>query len=240
MLQSINQVHCKRIDPVWQEKAPTHLEGTCIWKIKRLENYADANGILSQDEQTKALRFHRSKDRDSFICRRTALRILLSQYIKLPPAEIEFNLGQNKKPELRSPANLSFNVSHSEEMILIAISDKAVGIDIEYIRPEFNFREVLNHSFSEQEIRFINESKEQTNCFFELWTRKEALTKASSKGLDDELRDIPVLDGWHNLNKKTGLNNSLQLNSFSIDHEYAASIAFVDKQNLSFFDFKFL
>lgn len=236
---SINRIYCKKISPVWQKQASSLLKGTNIWRINVLKNYADTGHILSMDEQTKALRFRHSKDRDRFICRRTALRILLSKYTNRPAVEIEFSIGKNKKPELKHHANLYFNVSHSEEMVLIAISDKAVGVDIEYVKPEFNFREMLNHSFNEQEIKFINDSKEQTASFFELWTRKEALTKASSKGLDDDLRNIPSLDGWHSTNNEIGLDSNWQLNSFSINQEYAASIACIADQNLNYFDFKF-
>lgn len=219
---------------------PTLLKGTNIWKIKALQNFANTDNILNKEEQAKASRFLHSKDRDSFVCRRTALRILLSRFTGLPAVDIEFILGKNKKPALKNHTNLYFNVSHSEELILIAISDKAVGVDIEHIKPEFDFAEVLKHAFNEQEIKFINDSKEPTVCSFELWTRKEALTKASSKGLDDDLKNIPSLDGWHNLNKEIiALKGEWQLNSFSINQEYVAAIACKADQNLKFFDFKF-
>lgn len=237
---SIKRIYCKNISPVWQNESPTLLKDTNIWKIKVLKNYADTGNILNKDEQVKSLRFRHAKNRDSFICRRTALRILLSRYTNLPANEIEFISGNNKKPELKNYPKLCFNVSHSEDLILIAISQTAVGIDIEHIKPEFNFTEVLNHSFSEKEIKFINNSKEQTDCFFELWTRKEALTKASSKGLDNDLKNIPSLEGWHNIDKEIiRLDGNWQLNSFHINHDYAASIACTADQNLNFYDFKF-
>ena len=216
---------------------PSIFNGTSIWKVKAIENYSD---ILSNDEQAKALRFLHSKDKDSFICRRTALRILLGRYTGLEPAEIEFIPGKNKKPELKNHANIYFNVSHSEELILIAISDKSIGVDIEHIKPELNSAEVLKYAFNEQEITFINDSKQPADSFFELWTRKEALTKASSKGLDDDLCKIPSLDGEHKLNKEIiALEGDWQLNSFKIDKEYIASIACRANQKLSFFSFEF-
>lgn len=197
--------------------------------------------LLSNDEILKASRFLHSKDRASFVSRRAALRILLSRYTDIPPSEIEFISGKNKKPGLKSELNkIRFNVSHSSELILIAISDTEIGVDIERIETGFNYSDILEHSFSEQEINQIEQAADSRDYFFRLWTRKEALTKASSKGLDDELRNIPCLDGWHNINEELiGLNGNWQLNSFNIDHEYTSSIAFQIEKKLNFLYFEF-
>ena len=203
------------------------------------DSHAIPENILSAEEKLKASRFLHDKDRDSYTSRRTALRILLSRYIDIPAAEIEFIAGVNKKPEIKAELNsIQFNLSHSGDQILIAISDTAVGIDIERIDPDFNFTDILKHSFSEQEIEYIEHADNSRKLFFELWTRKEALAKASSKGLDDDLSKIPCLDGSYTLSTELiGLDGIWHTKSFSIDKEYECSITCLTDQKLNFMNF---
>lgn len=239
---STTRIFCDQIDPVWQNgtlsRSGKHAD---IWKINVQNCNSVPENILSNEELLKASRFLHIKDRVGFICRRTALRILLSRYTDIPPSAIEFIAGKNKKPELSSESNkIRFNVSHSGELILIAISDTEIGVDIERIETCFKYSDILKHSFSEQEISQIELAADSRELFFRLWTRKEALTKASSKGLDDELKDIPCLDGCHTINEKLiGLDGFWQLNSFSIDREYAGSIACLADIKLNYLNFEF-
>lgn len=239
----MSQIFCEQTDPKWQKEFIRRADNQVdIWKVNVQENYSlIPDNILNKEEVLKAARFLHSKDRESFISRRTALRILLSRYTEIPASEIEFIAGKNKKPELRSELNkIRFNVSHSGELILIAISDTAIGVDIERIETSFNYSDILRHSFSEQEINQIEQEADSRDFFFRLWTRKEALAKASSKGLDDELRDIPCLDGLHNIEEELiGLSGNLQLQSFNIDHVYIGSIACQAETKLNFFNFEF-
>ncbi len=239
---STARIFCKHIEPAWQKKTFSPSEKQVdIWKISVQDYNLLPENILSKDELLKAARFLHSKDRASFVCRRAALRILLSRYTDIPPSGIEFIAGKNKKPELKSELNkIWFNVSHSGELILIAISDTEIGVDIERIETSFNYSDILRHSFSEQEINQIEQAADSRDFFFRLWTRKEALTKASSRGLDDELSNIPCLDGWHSINEELiGLNGNWQLNSFDIDHKYTGSIAFQAGNKLNFLYFEF-
>ncbi len=239
---STTLIFCEQISPTWQKGFLNYSEKQVdIWKIN-VQNYNPIpENILSKDEVLKASRFLHSKDRDSFISRRTALRILLSRYTDIPASEIEFIAGKNKKPELKSESRrIRFNVSHSAELILIAISDTEIGVDIERIETSFNYSDILKHSFNEQEINQIEKAADGRELFFRLWTRKEALTKASSKGLDDELRDIPSIDGWHSVNEELiGLNGNWQLKSFNIDQQYLGSIACQADKKLNYLNFEF-
>jgi len=239
---STTRIFCEQVDPQWQNGTLIRSEKQVdIWKIGVHEFNLIPENVLSKDELLKASRFLHSKDRASFVSRRTALRILLSRYSGISPSEIEFIAGKNKKPELRSELNkIRFNVSHSAELILIAISDTEIGVDIERIETSFNYSDILKHSFSELEINQIEQSADPRELFFRLWTRKEALTKASSRGLDDELRNIPSLDGWHSVNEELiGLNGNWQLKSFSIDQEYMGSITCQAEKKLNFLYFEF-
>ncbi|ASU33869.1 hypothetical protein MuYL_1975 [Mucilaginibacter xinganensis] len=61
------------------------------------------------------------------------------------PAAIQFSAGKNNKPQVKNipPLKLEYNMSHSADAILLAVSDSAIGADIEFINQSFGFNEVL-------------------------------------------------------------------------------------------------
>lgn len=82
---------------------------------------------------------------------------------------------------------------HGDEMIVIAISDKPVGLDIERIR-KADFR-IAKRFFSEMENKYINEStSKQNERFFEIWTKKEAYAKYNGSGLLKCLSSLDVIE----------------------------------------------
>ncbi|MFA6945122.1 MAG: 4'-phosphopantetheinyl transferase superfamily protein [Pedobacter sp.] len=236
------RIYCNQINPLWKHRDVIHsAQTTDVWRINVRDSHAIPENILSTEERLKASRFLHNKDRDSYTSRRAALRILLSRYLDIPAPEIEFITGVNKKPEIKAQlSSIQFNLSHSGDQILIAISDKAVGVDIERIDPDFNFSDILKHSFSEQEIEYMEQKGNRRELFFKLWTRKEALTKASSKGLDDDLSKIPCLDGsYTSRTELIGLEGTWNTSSFSINKEYECTIACLAGQKLNFLNFDF-
>jgi len=55
--------------------------------------------------------------------------------------------------DAKTTQGLRFNLSHSNELALIAISrDREVGVDVEYMRADFITDEVATHFFSAAEV----------------------------------------------------------------------------------------
>jgi 4'-phosphopantetheinyl transferase len=213
-----------------------------IWKIGVSSNISlidDFLIMLTPDEITRANRFYQLKDRNRFIVSRGALRLILGKYLNQSSSNVEFGIGENSKPYIKSgnPLNLQYNLSHSGDGILLAVSNSAIGADIEFINQSFGFNEVLDDNFSIDEINYINEEN-SVDRFFRLWTRKEALTKATAQGLDGDLRLIPGLDGTHVIQPGIIASNANWLiKTFALNNQYIASIAsapFVNK--ISFWD----
>ena len=61
-------------------------------------------------------------------------RRMISKYCKVVPEDIYFETGCYGKPNLKH-LNVEFNISHSEEVVVCAISEKPFSIDVEIIRP---------------------------------------------------------------------------------------------------------
>jgi 4'-phosphopantetheinyl transferase len=172
-----------------------------IWRVC-LDRWAqpeqDLRGILTLDEVARASRFHFEKDRGRYLRGRATLRILLGRYLETPPAEIRFQYENHGKPEIALPhdsCNLRFNVSDSGGLALIAVgSGRAIGVDIEKVRPLPDFLDIARHFFSAREVQAIlavSEDKRQ-EAFFACWTRKEAFLKATGIGLTYPLSGFSV------------------------------------------------
>jgi 4'-phosphopantetheinyl transferase len=181
-----------------------------------------ADSLLNEAEHKRAKSYYQQKDRERFIVSRVALRQLLGKYLNQLPQDIVFTIGKNKKPFIQNASHpIHYNVTHSGDKILIAISDHEVGIDVEHIQPDFDFEEIIPTCFSTAEAVYIRLSNNPCHTFYLLWTRKEALLKATAKGIDDDLIAIPSLDGKHQL---VFTNDDWDVKGFEVGEGYVGSV----------------
>ena len=154
--------------------------------------------VLSEDEQARAGRFYFQKDREHFIIARGLLRAILGRYLKLDPSQLQFRYTPHGKPFLDIETDrdeLRFNVSHSHGIALYAITlKKELGVDVEWIRPDFANEQIAEHFFSHREVAALRAlpASKQTEAFFNCWTRKEAYIKARGEGLSLPLDQFNV------------------------------------------------
>jgi 4'-phosphopantetheinyl transferase len=153
---------------------------------------------LSGDERARAGRFHFERDRRRFICARAALRSILGLYLEIKPEKIEFCYSKYGKPDIfgaKGENLLYFNLSHSHELALLAVSRRwRVGIDIEHVRSIPDAEQIAERFFSAAEnveFRALPSSKREES-FLNCWTRKEAFIKAIGEGLSRPLDRFDV------------------------------------------------
>lgn len=169
---------------VWHVDIPTGLMDW--WAVDQ---------YLSEDERLRAARFVQYGDRLRFAVTRAALRSLLSTRVGEAPDALRFSLGQFGKPVLDGHPKISFNVTHSGQHALIALSNsRRLGIDIEVIEPSFCWQELLDLVCTSVERQTIvsTSRNSQRQLFFRCWTAKEALLKATGVGLADGLQGITL------------------------------------------------
>ena len=81
------------------------------------------------------------------------------------------------------------SLSHKDRILVVALSDKSVGVDIESIVSKDSHIKIAARYFTSNEMDYIN-SEER---FFRLWTRKEALGKLLGVGLNSETIAVDVI-----------------------------------------------
>jgi len=191
-----------------------------------IELTKDLVHYLNPEEQIRFERYFKEKDRNLFVICRAILKFVLAAHTKLDVNNINLDYHINKKPYLASHPWLNFNVSHSENFAVIAISQSHVGIDIEYIAQDFNFTDLMPDIFNDDEILDIQNAANKEYAFYSSWTRKEAFVKALGKGIDDDFKNIPCLNGHHGIDSallKTTEN--WQVYGFDLAENYLGAIA---------------
>lgn len=87
-----------------------------------------------------------------------------------------------------------FNISHKRDTVVCAVSDKNIGIDIEYIADIKPRKEYM--LMSGEEAEFINASPENRNeRYFTIFTMKEAFVKMKGARLKDAAKINTVESG---------------------------------------------
>lgn len=161
-----------------------------VFKINASDFFKKINpiGILSAEELAKADRFLHQQSRENYTVRKYFLRKLLSHFLSIPHEALVFQLKDNKKPMIDG---LFFNVSHSKDLITIAFSKSTIGVDIEYVDPYFQYNEVVDLCFSAEEKAMVENAAMPILPFYLLWTRKEAIVKATGEGIVEQLQEVP-------------------------------------------------
>jgi len=152
---------------------------------------------LSADELARAARFHFPRDRARFIAAHAIVRNILGGYLNASPAMLEFSSNEYGKPALAGNWRdaLSFNLSHSGELVVIALTrGREVGVDVEEYVPNRADASVAEHFFSPSEVARLHALPEsiRPRAFFNCWTRKEAYIKARGMGLSIPLDSFDV------------------------------------------------
>jgi 4'-phosphopantetheinyl transferase len=191
---------------------------------------------LSADEIARADSFYFERDRRSFVAARGILRTTIANYLATPPSALRFSYNEFGKPHLegsREVCDLSFNVSHSGGLALIAIAlARDVGVDIEVIDESVRTDEVAKHFFSASEVAALARLPQslRTSGFFNCWTRKEAYIKARGMGLSIPLDsfDVTLIPGEPAALMRTEDSldvSNWKIENLEIDSRYAGAIA---------------
>lgn len=205
----------------WQQ-APRELtlpsDELHLWRVALTGASDHWQSTLSKDEQTRAERLRFARDRDQFVITRGTLRALLAQYLNVAPTSLQFGYEATGKPYLMTAAGarspLGFNVSHTHGLALLALAwHRELGVDVEQVRADLAEETTAQQFLSLSELQAFRRLPRslQTTAFFNSWTCKEAVLKATGAGfslapqtmavtLDEDAEphgmEVPAGDTW--------------------------------------------
>ncbi|MDB5098781.1 MAG: phosphopantetheinyl transferase [Cyanobacteria bacterium RYN_339] len=136
---------------------------------------------LAPEEEARRDRFVFPVHRHRFARGRGLLRQVLARELAIAPEAVAFTYNAYGRPTVEG---LAFNVSHAENQLMIAVAAHNLGVDIEAVRLLDDQRGVARTAFSAAELDawLALSENERPQAFYRLWTRKEAVMKASGLG----------------------------------------------------------
>src|SRR5438874_12407129 len=160
----------------------------CASRAARLEH------VLSAAENARAARFRFERDRQRFVVGRALYRGVLARYAGVSPAALPLTSVFGEKPGCEI-APCAHNLSHAHELGLLAVAASGeLGVDVDFIERQVDLRTIAPSALTPREHAAWKalSSHEQRPAFFSVWTRKEAVLKATGDRKAFEFREFEV------------------------------------------------
>ena len=156
------------------------------------EEYEQWYSLMSFKKKQRVDRLRFMDDKKRTVAGEMLARKAIAEWCHVSEEDIKFGLSEYGKP-FAIGLDVEFNISHSGDLVVCAVDNKPVGIDIERIRPmDLN---LIQPICMEKEIEYIlvDNLRENIFCkitndsvlsrFFEAWTLKEAYGKLMGTGI---------------------------------------------------------
>jgi 4'-phosphopantetheinyl transferase len=194
-------------------------DGVHIWRAALDEAGWPGAERLPPAERERAASFLRGGACRRWVAARWALRRVLAEYLDEPAAEIELEQGENGKPRLRDGDGIEFNLSHSGDLALVAVTEGCeVGVDVETLAPGRDFVALAERAFGPEEAAAVRDASpsQRAGVFYTAWVRHEARLKCFGHGFA-EMRQ--------RFSTSAGESCGLAVESIDVAPGYAAAVA---------------
>ncbi len=168
--------------------------GTLGHDGRRSDFYYD---LLDREERLTADAMHRPLVRERYLEVRARLRLKLAEYSGQDARTIVLAKTEHGKPYLPDYPELNFNLSHSKDELLLAVTTgRQLGVDVETIRWRSGLSGIARKCFAESELRYwlALPKEQQAAAFFRFWTAKEAFVKATGRGIALGLNKVVIAE----------------------------------------------
>jgi 4'-phosphopantetheinyl transferase len=189
-----------------------------------------AYDAVPKDRQAKIDFFRFEKDKKLSAGAYLLLKkLLLEENITNPLFKIE----KYGKAYISNFENIYFNLSHSGKMVLCAISDREVGVDIEYSGPEIDLN-IAKLYFYNGEYESIMNSQNPADEFFKYWVLKESYMKYTGLGMNLKLDSFEIKIGDEIKLKND--DEGLKFNLFNVENYKIGIASHYEVSNLIEYD----
>lgn len=145
----------------------------------KLSDLSDFYGYLSAERKVKIRKFRFEKDKVLSCFSELLVRYAVAENTMIDFQDVSFKRALTGKPFIENNP-LRYNLSHSGDYVICAISQREVGIDIE--KRERIDLEIAEH-FHEKEFQDIMSQKDSLAVFYDYWCLKESYLKYTGMGL---------------------------------------------------------
>jgi len=158
-------------------------------------------------------------------------RSVLSEKLHLDLYEIMIDYGKNGKPFYNSTSGPHFNISHSGNWSVCAVSALPVGVDVEMSQPID--LDIARDCFTEKEFKTmtcIADKAEQLDYFYTIWTIKESYLKAIGAGFSIAPDSFGASMNNHQILLTGDVERGYSLKQYDFDNGYKLCACSLDTQ----------
>jgi 4'-phosphopantetheinyl transferase len=194
---TLNQTHEKSATPA--EASPIlSAAAVHLWwfSLRPTDCLETAIALLSHDEQQRGGRLRHPLAAQRFYLGRAMLRIILGEYLHLPPQHLQFAYTSNGKPYVPEARHIAFSLAHAGEVGLLAIAcQRRVGVDVELTNRPTNWQHLARRCLPAPAYQAFQALPDQLQAMSWLWVCHEAFLKARGEA---SLRRLLRIDlPWH-------------------------------------------
>lgn len=180
-----------------------------VWWARRRDAAARHAELLDEAERQRLAAYRREEDRERFLVGCALAKTVLADYTGQRPADVRFDracgeCGQPHGKPVFKGGDLEHSVSHSGDLVVVAVARAPVGVDVEQLDgrsrplggdggPQALAQVVL--ASEEQAALAAVSPPDRARAFLVAWTRKEAVTKATGDGLRIPFSEVIVARG---------------------------------------------
>ncbi|HEY5588720.1 MAG TPA: 4'-phosphopantetheinyl transferase superfamily protein [Candidatus Paceibacterota bacterium] len=153
--------------------------------------YAYLLSLISLKKQHKISKFKFAVNKKLSLFSDILVQYIACQILNVTTNDLHFANNEYGKPYLVGYPNFHYNISHTINAIVVGVSNKPIGVDIEKIKQ--SDLKIAKRFFTDNEINYtLSDTKRYDKLFYEIWTRKEAYIKWDGRGLSIPLKSFDV------------------------------------------------
>ncbi|ASR38159.1 4'-phosphopantetheinyl transferase [Prauserella marina] len=170
-----------------------------VWWARPLPGTDALTALLTSAERERYETYRREEDSRRFLTGRVLAKTAAGDRLGLPASSVEFDAtcedcGKQHGPPRVVGGGVALSISHSGDRVGVAVtSGEPVGLDVETTKRNADDA-LLEYALNERETAELAglSADERAAAFFVYWTRKEAVMKATGRGLRIPLRSLTI------------------------------------------------
>jgi 4'-phosphopantetheinyl transferase len=186
--------------PVWNTPGDGQIDDghVHVWMSRQSHDLeSPVPSGLSEAELQQCSTYRFSDDQLRCRARRGLLRRVLARYLEIASRDVNLCARPGGKPQRGggAPSNLTFSVSSSKGIVLVAIAaGMEVGVDVEALHELPELSQLAKLALGDDELHELQQISPQDmrRWFLQRWTVKEAILKASGEGLRLDPRQVAI------------------------------------------------
>ncbi|NES30238.1 4'-phosphopantetheinyl transferase superfamily protein [Micromonospora terminaliae] len=190
-----------------------------VWCVDPTDAPDWCEELLSEPERARAESFHTVVARRQFAAATALLKVAVAGWSGGDPFDVELRREcpdcrrLHGRPEVAG-GGPHVSLSHSGDLVAVALcAHGPVGVDVEQVNPDVDVDGMLEFVFGESERRVFSEipdRRARRRAFFQCWTRKESVLKATGDGLRIPMSNV-TLEAPDGQVRLTGFTNHPEL-----------------------------